>query len=332
VRCLGGWALSLWIVLSAWRNKFMKSFLIAAGSMGLLGVINGALSLFGLGDPVLIQPDDQCGYVLRPNQAHYRFFVHTRINSHSMRSSEFPARKGDHVYRIMFVGDSITYGTTRVDQNDIFTELVHHEMPSQRHEQIEVLNASANAWGIANELGYIRSRGIFNSDVVVLVLNDGDLSQRKSTVTDVGTQMFLARPACALCEVARHYAESQRADRGTTDNSNRSQREANLKDLKTFHDFVHANHSKMLILFVPFRKNLPVSTTSVIQPELVGWAQSESVPVIDTTASLASLPISKASIDDGTHLSAAGNIAVASAFVSFMKAEFSAVAPLPQLQ
>jgi hypothetical protein len=311
----------------------MKPFLIAATSLVLLlGTLNGALSLVGLGDPVLIQPDDQCGYVLRPNQDHYRFFVHTRINSHSMRSSEFPARKGSRVYRIMFVGDSITYGTTRVDQNNIFTEIVHREMPSQFHEHIEVLNASANAWGIANELGYIRSRGVFNSDVVVLVLNDGDLDQRKSTVNDVGTQLFLARPTCALCEVARHYGESQRPDRGTTDDNDGSQREANLRDLQAFHDFVQTNHSKMVILFVPFRKNLPNATTRVLQPELVGWARTEAVPVVDTTPGLASLTISAASIDGGTHLSAAGNMAVATAFESFMKADFSALAATPQLQ
>jgi hypothetical protein len=295
-----------------------KRFSVGTGLIFLLiSVLNGTLSLFGLGDPVLIQPDGECGYVLQPNQNHHRFFVHTRINSRSMRSSDFSVRKPNGVYRIMFVGDSITYGTTRVDQNNIFTEVVHRDMPAICRVQIEVLNASANAWGIANELGYIRSRGIFNSDLVVLVLNDGDLSQAKSTVNDVGTQLYLARPACALCELIQRYTQHHKEDKGTTEGNDLNQQEANLEDLTAFHSLVQAKHSKMVILFVPFRKNLSNPAVGVIQRELTGWAQREAVPVVDTTSSLASLTISQASIDGGTHLSAVGNVAVARTFESF---------------
>src|ERR1700733_7842053 len=298
----------------------MKLFSIGASALLLFGALNGTLSLIGLGDPVLIQPHDQCGYMLQPNQNHYRFFVHTRINSHSMRSSEFPAQQAEHVARITLLGAQHPYGTTRVDQNNIFTEIVRRDLPSKCHEEIEVLNASANAWGIPNELGYIRSHGIFSSDLVVLVLNDGDLSQRKSTIKDVGTQLYLSRPACALCEAVGHYARRQ--DQGTTDEKSSSLQEANLRDLSVFHGLVQASHSKMVILFVPFRKHLANATTSVIQPELTRWAQTAVVPVIDTTPSLGSLTISQASIDGGTHLSAVGNMVVATEFESFVEHGF----------
>lgn len=296
----------------------MKPLLIGVGSLLLLiGAMDGALSLVGLGDPVLLQEDRDSGYVLKPNQNHYRFLVRTRINSHSMRSDQFSGQKQIGTYRIMFVGDSITYGTTRVDQSHIFTEILHRELPSIVHMPVEVLNASANAWGIPNEYGYVRSRGTFGSDAVVLVLNDGDFSQTKSTITDVGTQLYFTKPACALCELAGHYTQSHKQDKGTTNERDLAQEASNLRDLNALQELVHANHAAFLIMFVPFRKNVPNSSARVIQPELLTWAESNKVPVIDSTQKLGSLTISQASIDGGTHLSPTGNISVARAFESF---------------
>ncbi|MGD0631323.1 MAG: hypothetical protein ABR987_18500, partial [Terracidiphilus sp.] len=130
-------------------------------------IVEAALRFgLGLGNPVLITPDAACSYILKPDQDVRRFFARTYVNHYGMRSEDVPAVRPVGTLRLMFVGDSITYGTSRVDQQQLFTELVHRELPAIVHRPVEVLNASAGAWAPDNELAYIRSRGIFQSDIV----------------------------------------------------------------------------------------------------------------------------------------------------------------------
>jgi hypothetical protein len=280
----------------------------------LVLVAEAALRLSGLGDPVLLQADASCQYLMRPNQDHFRFFVHTHINAKGMRSEPIPTKKQPGCYRLLFVGDSITYGTTYVDQNAIFSEVLHRELPAILHRSVEVLNASASTWGIGNELAYIQSRGIFDSNRVILVLNDGDMGQATSKVGDVGSQLYFEKPLCALCELAQHYERRGRADRGSTVADDAEERAKNLRRLDIFRAFVNAHGAKMIILFVPFRKDVKSPESSVIQAELAGWATQNQIPVIDATPLLAQLSINDASIDGGIHLSVKGNQAVAKSF------------------
>lgn len=146
--------------------------------VALVGFIEGVLRfVLGVGNPVLIAPDPYCEYILKPDQHIFRFFAHIDTNHLGMRSDEVPAKRSPDTLRLMLVGDSIVYGTSRVDQHQIFSEILHHDLPSIVHEPVEVLNTSAGGWAIENELSYIRSRGIFKSDMVLLVLNNGDLTQ-----------------------------------------------------------------------------------------------------------------------------------------------------------
>lgn len=274
--------------------------------------IEMGLRVAGLGDPVLLETDRTCGYLLKPNQRHFRFFVHTSINSQSMRSDEFRLKKSAGTVRIMFVGDSIVYGTTRVDQNTIFTELLHRELPSILRLPVEVLNASTNGWAIGNELGYVETHGIYDADDVVLVLNSGDLSQPMATASDVGSSLSFEAPNCALCELFSHYLKEPRRDSGTKSVDNPRQTESNLDLLDRLLRFIQNRGARMLILFVPFPRDIkPGGITLPV--ELSQWAQNRGVTIVDATSSLAKLTPREASIDGGTHLSAAGNRAVAMA-------------------
>ena len=50
-----------------------------------------------------------------------------------MRSDDFHIAKPIGTDRLMFVGDSLAYGTTRIDQEKIFTEILHPELPALVH-------------------------------------------------------------------------------------------------------------------------------------------------------------------------------------------------------
>jgi hypothetical protein len=161
----------------------------------------GLRTALGFGNPILYRSDPLYGYFTKPNQQTRRLFARTVINSRGMRCREFASEKQSGTLRLMFLGDSLTYGTTQVDQDDIFAEKVRKNLSRETHRPVEEINVSANAWAISNEYGFLRSNGTFNSDYVVVVLNSGDFQQPFSTLSDVQGGLVL-RPGTAIGELA----------------------------------------------------------------------------------------------------------------------------------
>jgi hypothetical protein len=275
--------------------------------------------VLGLGNPVLIAPDAACNYVLKPNQNIYRFFAHTRVNRDSMRSDEFAPIQPRGTLRLMFVGDSLTYGTSRVDQRQLFTEILHRGLPSIVHRPVEVLNASAGGWAPSNELSYLRSRGIFNADIVLWVVNDGDLEQPRNTISGVGDDLLQRRPALALGELWSRYIKlrlmdmTSRQDAGDSVVPNAAATiQQNLEVFDEGSAFVQAHGARLVMIFLPFRKDVPqISADS--QAILRGWTAKNHVPMLDLTYAEQPYTADEITLDHGFHFNAKGNAIVANA-------------------
>jgi hypothetical protein len=284
----------------------------------LLGITEGVLRfVFGLGNPVLIAPDSACEYTLKPNQRVHRFFVNTRTNRYGMRSDDVPPSRDPNRLRIMFLGDSLTYGTSRVDQSQIFTEILHRNLPSVVHKPVDVLNASAGAWAPDNEVSYIRSRGIFQSDLVVFVLNDGDVTQPRATMSEVGEGTPSIRPATAIGELWTRYLKAElfpvaaKSDAGTSLAQNADRLvQANLRDLDIADALVTSQGARMVIVFLPFRLDIP-DKSAAAQATLRAWCSAHHVPMLDLTATELPYTIPDLDLDNGYHFNARGNAIVA---------------------
>jgi hypothetical protein len=293
---------------------------ILIGLVFAVALIEAALRFgLGLGNPVLIQPDSACSYILKPDQDVRRFFVRTHINHYGMRSDEvtFPHKAG--TLRLLFVGDSLTYGTTQVDQRKIFTELLHRELPAIVHKNVEVLNASAGAWAPDNELSYIRSRGIFQSDLVLLVLNDGDLTQPRATIADIGDNLPQKRPLTAIGELYSRYIKPRIAHvTGKTDAGDRVAGNAdgvlrgNLQDLDSFEQLVRSQGARMVLVYLPFRKDIPQEAASSAEI-LHKWSSDNHVKMCDLTSAESPFSPGEITLDNGIHLNARGHLIVARA-------------------
>ncbi|MGH9607840.1 MAG: SGNH/GDSL hydrolase family protein [Terracidiphilus sp.] len=287
-------------------------FVLLVASDLILGLV------FGLGNPVLIAPDAACNYITKPNQNVYRFFKHTRTNQYGMRSAPFPAVPPAGTMRILFVGDSVTYGTSRVGQSQIFTQILRRELPAVVDRPVEVLNASASAWAIDNELSYIRSRGIFDANPVVLVVNDGDVTQPRSTMAQLGSEQLRARPATALSEVwmrfiaPRLFDEAPRVDAGDSIMADAAKiTRANLADLDAFQKIVSSDGSRMVLMYVPLRHDLP-DAAAPEETILRNWAAAEHVAMLDLTSTEMNYSTHAITLD-GNHLNAEGNRVIADA-------------------
>src|SRR5690606_12170908 len=97
----------------------------------------------GLGDPVLYQSHPIYGYRPYPNQTKSRFHQSTiHLNNLALRTNvdwdDNPNNK------ILFLGDSVTYGGSYIDNDKLFSHLVSKNSTTQSG------NAGVNGWGVLN--------------------------------------------------------------------------------------------------------------------------------------------------------------------------------------
>ena len=117
-----------------WRRWLMR-FILA--SLILLIACEVVLrAVFGVGHPLLYQFDADCGYLPKPNQHLSRFFCANDINQFGMRSSAIQSAKPKDEFRIFFLGDSVLFGMTHVDQSKICTSILHRELHGQLNRPV----------------------------------------------------------------------------------------------------------------------------------------------------------------------------------------------------
>ena len=128
--------------------------------------------LIGLGNPILYYSDSLIGYRLKPNQRVKRLkntFITT--NSEGFRVSSL--KDNNNFTKIVFVGDSVTYGGSYIDDSDLFSALFCKES----YDKDYCLNGAINSWGLHNMGRFISNFHIY-SDLrpkkFVLVVLPGD--------------------------------------------------------------------------------------------------------------------------------------------------------------
>lgn len=105
--------------------------------------------LTGLGSPVLFQAHPAYGYRLKPHQETWRFGgAHFKINNLGLRAEHDwdAAREG----KILFLGDSVTYGGNHVSNRDLFSEVAVARLPGY-----DAGNAGTPNWGVENVYGLV---------------------------------------------------------------------------------------------------------------------------------------------------------------------------------
>jgi len=101
--------------------------------------------------------------------------VEIRINSLGFRGPAIAEAKPADVFRILFLGDSITFGS-RVAEEAIFVSRIGRALGAASGGRIEVANAAVGAIGLADIDAIYRDTGLrIDPDLVVLALylNDG---------------------------------------------------------------------------------------------------------------------------------------------------------------
>ena len=323
------------------RRSWWKAALLCVGL-----IVGGecVLEMMGLGRPILVTRHSPAKYELVPDQHIWRtwplsesLIARAWTNRYGMRSGPVRATRPPHTLRVYLLGDSMTYGTTQVDQSEIFASLVEKKLPAVVHERVQVLDGAAGGWAPANELAYLREHGTLDANRVIVVLNDGDPTQAEAVdpynegipslsihpvfgyqeLWDRGLEPLIRRKLMRWHLMSPPSAPPGQA--GDTVNENADVLGQNLKMLTEMQKFVEGSGGRMSIVFLPFvRKYYGPYTLGVVNESrdaVKQWAAERGVPFLNLTRELAPYGNS-IRLRDHMHLNIEGNALVAKAIVS----------------
>lgn len=308
--------------------KALAKYWVPAGA--LLGVVGLELFLslgFGLGHPPLVVADPAMGYRFGENQKLRRFGNVLEYNQYSQRSEAIAFPKPSGTLRVLMVGDSVLNGGNRKDQAEIISELLEARIAraaTTSRLSVEVLNASANSWGIGNHWGYLQKYGWFDSDAVILQIGTHDLIQGTSRVDP---DALKRRPRFALEEAIAFYAwpilrekfrrrdpTPARSDRVLPDNTTSDRQfRHNMAILEKIAEETRQRKIPLFVLYTPDRRDLlPTPQEPDYKGEFFHKLQGLKIPAIDSHAAWSKLPPGTVTnyFIDGVHLSVEGNRAI----------------------
>ena len=270
---------------------------------------------FGFGDPLLYVSDRQIGYLLAPNQTVRRLGNRIQINEYSMRNSAIAATRPDLTLRVLMIGDSIVNGGWWTDQNDTLSETLAAYLNAFK-PSVEVLNASANSWSPRNELAYLQRFGLFQAQILVLVINTDDLFATAPTSLAVGHDRNYPdrKPPLALAEVISRYLlpTPPMSDALKAVQAEGGDRVGIVLDaIRQIDHLTRQNKARFLLVMTPLLRELeqaPRDYELVARQRLSAFAQIESIQYIDfLTVFNAEIKTPKDVYHDHIHLNQIGN-------------------------
>ena len=170
------------------------------------GVLVGALELglrtfMGFGNPILYDNTYITGFRPLPNQETHRTGgKHVRINNLALRGSrDWPSQRTSGQIRILYLGDSVTWGGSYVDDRETFAEASGARLGAALGRDVLTGNGGVNGWGPKNILGLVSRIGCCGADVVVVVALEADLNRELAHIAE--SPFWNHRPSSALEEL-----------------------------------------------------------------------------------------------------------------------------------
>jgi hypothetical protein len=164
---------------------------VLRGAVGVLVVVlvvaGGELVLraIGLGDPVLYDNRLAYGYRPLPSQTRRRIGgARVHVNALGVRGPEVAATRPPGATRLLFLGDSVTWGGTYVDDEALFAAVAARRL-ADGGRQVEWLDAGVNGWGPENILGFVTETRGFDSSIWIVVGLEDDLRREKTHAGEV---------------------------------------------------------------------------------------------------------------------------------------------------
>jgi hypothetical protein len=150
----------------------------------------------GLGNPPLYDLSPLYGYRLKANQLieprwSIGFLYGARITTNNLGLRGAAEWGPNPAGKILFLGDSVTYGGQYVSDTQLFSSVAGSRLPGW-----QVGNGGVNAWGIGNILGLVKDYEFLPAEVVVTCVIEGDFY--RGTARASSLPLWIEPPKFAL--------------------------------------------------------------------------------------------------------------------------------------
>ncbi len=229
-------------------------------SLVTFGVVELTLSkLFGLGNPVLYDSSPIYGFRPMPNQRLQRFLgAELAFNNLGLRSTgDWDKEKKN---KILFLGDSVTYGGSYISNEDLFSHLVFQD----RKDYVSG-NAGVNTWGVENIHALVVEEEFLPADYYITALIEDNFY--RGLVRLQGLPYYNTEPSSAWAELFHYFAYTQNNKRyfpwqslATEEHIAKVLSKSVLK-LKSMDVFLKAKGYKHKIFILPTRNQVVKKTS-----------------------------------------------------------------------
>lgn len=276
-------------------------------------VVETYLEVLGLGNPLLYYVNPVYGYGLQPGQQEIRRRgTRVTIDSAGLRTPRDWSEAVDA--KILFVGDSVTYGGSYIDDNETFAQGVCARLERRINRRMTCGNAGINGWGTDNMAGWMANKA-FNDEAAVVVTLIAVDAVRGMTPIIAGP--FRTEPTWfpvkALHEVASYgvwlMSTKLRQLRSSAGVSERTDQllaaKKSLDNLIGVLRKIYGDGRKVLIVFSPAKRDLDGKETELVKT-VRGVLERSGFEVLDLHE-----PVTKGFTDgfyyDDVHLDVAGH-------------------------
>ena len=167
-------------------SRLLARLALAAASVLLvLGSAELGMRLFNVGQVMTYQSDPRYGYIMRASQRISTYGEEIQINSLGLRGPELMDPKPPDVLRLVFTGDSITYGGGRIPERKLFCRLIE-DYAAADGLRVEAVNLSAPGWSPRNWAAWLDAHGTLDADLILPVIPAIDLQRPFTTMDKVG--------------------------------------------------------------------------------------------------------------------------------------------------
>jgi hypothetical protein len=168
------------------NRKWSLLGVLALGGMGIgVGVTEVLIRITGLATPPAVISANERQFASMPgvfvprstrtDRSSARFPYDITINSHGYRGKDFPARRTTEEFRILFVGDSFTWGDLVHDHETLPVRL--QERLRRTCSGVHVINAGVGGTTIDAHRDIVARGLALQPDLVVLMFYDNDIAE-----------------------------------------------------------------------------------------------------------------------------------------------------------
>lgn len=307
----------------------------------------GTLRLFGLGHPYysapeLYRPSADPRVLFTPRAGWDGFSEGTRVqtNALGLRERELPTEKPLGVARLLFLGDSVTFGTG-VRHDEAFPRVVEARLSGGGRGEIQAVNAGVVGYNTTQELARLRDVGLdYRPDAVVLTFVVNDLLDAFSIFDHqyepgglFAAQKVWLRRNSHLYRFGQNLywrvaLELRRTRSGPTEPLRpRARLTERLAEIREIAETARAHGALFLLVLYPDNLDDPVGpdpggARRGVREELTLFAEGLDYPLVDLTAALGDVRDPRARelrLREDPHPSPAGHRAIAEALTPALR-------------